>query len=495
MRALARVSAAGPAIHASLFLLLVLPMAVFMAVVVPLGQVADEPAQIGRAASLLHWQIIGHREDVALADGAHMRLGGVNADLGAMTAANVTATHHPPHVGRALIDQQRAVPWNNRRDFIWLGPIGSYWPAFYVPAAAAMGAAQRLGALPYRAIYAGRLANALAYALMGAAAVGLARRAAPLFAATLAMPMAVSLGASFNQDGLMIAATVLAASLLTGGPDDGRLGARYAAGAFLLANVVMAKPPYAPLALMLLAPVASFARRPASWDRAARIRAAAFVLVVALAVGWAAIGIAYVNSPIPRPPHPPGPLWPGDPARVFDATDIGAQLRVLLANPLRLLTLPFGTMLTDPWLLRETVGVLGWLDVVLPQWLYAAWYVALGAALLAGMVRARTDIVAASEPSRWDAVAMVGAALVCLLGIYLSQYLVWTDVGAQRIEGPQGRYLLPLLPLLSFGLPRIPLPASLAAVWSGALGVAPLALAAIDLAALPTIVVSAYYVT
>ena len=37
--------------------------------------------------------------------------------------------------------------------------------------------------------------------------------------------------------------------------------------------------------------------------------------------------------------------------------------------------------------------------------------------------------------------------------IFLSLYVTWTPVGMDRIDGVQGRYFIPLLPMLLFVLP------------------------------------------
>jgi hypothetical protein len=57
-----------------------------------------------------------------------------------------------------------------------------------------------------------------------------------------------------------------------------------------------------------------------------------------------------------------------------------------------------------------------------------------------------------------DAALLVIGALATVEAVYLSQYLIWTHVGLDRIDGPQGRYLLPIIPMLVLALPRLPLP-------------------------------------
>jgi hypothetical protein len=162
---------------------------------------------------------------------------------------------------------------------------------------------------------------------------------------------------------------------------------------------------------------------------------------------------------------------------------------VLFANPLRFLTLPAVSFFTNPNLVPESIGVLGWLNIVLPRWLYGVWAVAIGLAALGDMKRIRAEPPA---PRRWaELVLLVLAALAAVWAIYLSQYLAWTNVGMARIEGPTGRYLLPVVPLLALALPRIGLPGG--ARIACALRWAPMLALAIGLYALPRVLLGFFY--
>ena len=94
--------------------------------------------------------------------------------------------------------------------------------------------------------------------------------------------------------------------------------------------------------------------------------------------------------------------------------------------------------------------MLGWLTVLLPDALYTLWYVAVPAALLCDLLARRTG---PRQGSLAGLALGLAAAAACVLGIYLSQYLSWTIVGNPTVQGPSGRYLLPILPLLALSLP------------------------------------------
>ena len=79
--------------------------------------------------------------------------------------------------------------------------------------------------------------------------------------------------------------------------------------------------------------------------------------------------------------------------------------------------------------------------------------------------------------------------MVIWLGIYLSQYLTWSRVGAELVDGPQGRYFLPLLPVLALALPGLgDLPRLRAALTA-----LPVAACVAGAAILPSILVRFYY--
>jgi uncharacterized membrane protein len=48
---------------------------------------------------------------------------------------------------------------------------------------------------------------------------------------------------------------------------------------------------------------------------------------------------------------------------------------------------------------------------------------------------------------RWQRGILAAVIVASLLILSLSQYLIWTELGAGVIEGLQGRYFLPIAPL------------------------------------------------
>ncbi len=436
---------------AVLFVAVALPTCTSLALLTPLGQVADEPAHVLRTASLLHGQWIGRRGSF-VENGKPRIRAGLDVD-----AAVFGVQSGPERTKFTLEDLTRAREqrWAGSLQFLPIPSVAIYMPAFYGPAAVGMGVAKLAGAGPFTATYAARLANVASFAALGLAALLLARRGHALLFCTLVLPMTLSLAASVNQDGQIIAASVLAAALLTrldvptaAGPAVPR-GAAFWVAALLLACTAAVKPPYAPLLALLLLPLPPV-REWLDLRRPLLLRVAVVVLLLLPGLLWSWLAVAHVATPFGKPPYEPGPLWPGPRPALLDETDPAAQLGILLAAPLRILSIPWATIIHDPAPLRSVVGVLGWLNVVLPRTLYTLWWTALPAALLC-------DLMARRNGTRQGSLAGlalgVAAAAACVLGIYLSQYLSWTLVGSATVQGPSGRYFLPILPLLALSLP------------------------------------------
>lgn len=389
-----------------------------LAGMLPMGQAADEAAHAVRVDALSHGRWLGHRKGTA---------GGFTTQPTLADVAFKTFPRHPQT--RAERNAAEAVTWDAPRRFNELGTIATYFPLAYLPAAAAVLAARRLHATPAQAFMAGRRANILAFALLGAAAVGAARRGRALIAAALLLPMSLGLAASLSGDAMLIAAAALAAACLT------RDGPRaWWAAAALLTLVGLTKLPYAPLLLALLP-----AARPAL-----PVRLGVAALSAVLMLGWAAYHQATVMGITSLPPYEAGPLWPGPP-RSFAAIDPAAQLQVLLAHPREAVWLVVRTVQQETQLWRNLIGVLGWLSIEMPDWLYTLWTGALALAAL-GLL---TERGTAPAPAL---AGLLGVAL-SVWAIMLAQYLGWTPVGATVIAGVQGRYFLPLLPFLAVALP------------------------------------------
>lgn len=461
-----RLDGAGGRLWCAAFALLGLPLCLLLAVLVPLGEVADESAHLLRAVALLDGQVVGHRETVTYSDGIARPAAGVTVD----PVWEVVSRGRPLAPDKVPVPAPMPAPGHPA--FLPLYTIGTYFPGFYVPAALGIGLGQALGLGPAQSAILGRLANAAAYGALGLAALALARRGRALLFGVLVLPMSLSLAASFNQDALMIAACALAAALLTGEePSEAESGRRRLA-ALVIALVVLAKPPYAAIAAMLLVPLPPrFWMSPPFWRRVGIA-----VLAVLPGIAWILYTTTQIATPVPRLAYEAGPLWSGPRPAHFLGTDTGAQVWILLEHPGLIFTLPAQCLfaLKRALVLAEgAIGLFGWADKPLPAIVYAAW-----GAGLAGLAALRGRDV---RLRRLDLALLVTAALVTAWLVAISQYLSWTHVGEARIDGPQGRYFLPLIPMLILAV--APRPAGAPGLrWALVIGTA---VAALDLVVVP----------
>ena len=339
---------------------------------------------------------------------------------------------------------------------------GTYPPFLYVPAALALAVMQAVHQTPYRAFLAERCANALAYSLLGFAALLLATRGKLLLFAVLLLPTALWLGGTLHPDGPMIGLSALAVALLTGAETSPKR-LWLAAGAISL--VILARPPLLPLGLLVALPLGP------------RRSAGPLLLAVLPGLLWMLVVIPHVAVPFYfAASYHGGPLWSGDPARLFHGTETAIQARTLLSHPGRLFTVPLATII-DSGLLRisDLFTGLGTLNLLLP-----ALFTILGAtALLGAVLGFGHDHARGRAP--WIATAIAAAVVL----IYDAEYINWTHVGSLLVEGVQGRYLLEMPLFLALAGAAKPARAIFA--------VPALGLATCSLVGVPLLVMAAYH--
>ena len=471
------------------FILVALPTLLILATLTPLGESPDEPNHAARAASILNGQWLGHRMQLTHPeDNTPFVVAGVDIDPGYSRAflnlPSLPLAAHKPVSLEMVVSTFRA-RWFGSAVFSEASNTAGYAPIFYFPSALGMGLARLVRSGPMETVLSGRVFNAIFYMLIGYVALRSSVHIRPALFALLTLPMSLYLGATINQDGPLIATAALASALLSKG------GRSYWAGTAALACVVVAKPPYMPLALVVLAALSGEA-----WS--AKKHIGGLLLIVLLGSAWAATSWLFVNVPFLRLPYHPGPLWPADPNIYSHSTDPAAQMRVLTAHPMRFISLPLDAF-SSIWrfLLVTAVGRLGSLDFNLPNWIYWMWFISLPTAMLATtMVSSSQDAESPPTNFRTKSISLALTLVGCvasLYGIFLLQYLTWTDVGHQTIDGMQGRYLLPILPTMFLGLSTV-LPSNRNFWKVGLLLTAPAICSAVaGLVVLPTCTVIRYY--
>lgn len=310
-------------------------------------------------------------------------------------------------------------------------------PVSYAPVALGILAARVLELTTLHALYFGRAAN-MAFALI--VLYGTMRALGPcekwkLGVLCLAgMPMTAFLLPSVSADSTAIGFSLLVVSLglRLGDCWNERRFVAFLACAFLLA---LCKPPYSVLAFMILPTICSSGRR---WGT----KTIQVALVLALSAGTATLwqaSVAYLVIPFR--------------SDINGSLTMRDQVAFFLRNPVSL-SFAFARQFLvvrafEYW--RSFVGVLGWLDTLIPvsvTWGYSA---LLATAALFGC---SSDRERETKPwwSRWWNVALVAGVVYLVM---LSQYLVWSRVGSFEVFGIQGRYFIPPAALLLLQVPGI----------------------------------------
>jgi uncharacterized membrane protein len=118
------------------------------------------------------------------------------------------------------------------------------------------------------------------------------------------------------------------------------------------------------------------------------------------------------------------------------------QLRFILTNPMEYLFI-LTDSIRNQWrdLIYSGIGVLGWLNVPLPFWYYSF----MAVTVLCMAFFESSENIAVNMKRKLLILSMVISTIIL---IYTISYLTWTPVGQNTIDGLQGRYFIPILPLV-----------------------------------------------
>jgi uncharacterized membrane protein len=422
------------------FILCALPVGIIIAALTPPGQSPDEPAHVGRAASLLHGGILGVRKTVTDPNtGQPMLVTGLKVDKGIVTFDfdRTKRIYGRPVMTIDDYYQLHRFPSNHEKKFDWMPNTATYLPVAYLPATMGLAIGLVFQQPPWVELLLARLMNFFALLAFGVAALAIAAYGEALLLAVLLLPITLFLAATVNQDGVLIGMVCLACAALTRAERHWRIVAMG-----LLAIFLCSKQPFVPLLLVLLLPL----------ERAGLLRRVRDVVITALPMLlWTALVAAFVIVPFGQPPHHPGPLFAGDRSVIIDHADPAANLHILLADPTRFLTLPWhGTVMFWHFDLRDMIAVFGPFEYWLPLPFDIMW----GLCLVAGFLGLFfTPRMVAGRPVIKDFFVVVGGCFLSYWLINIALYLTWTGVGEDYVAGFQGRYLVFFWPVLLLAVP------------------------------------------
>jgi uncharacterized membrane protein len=401
---------------AGLFLIYALPAVVFLSIVMAPFQVADEFAHVERSDQIARGKMVSDRYG-----------GTVDGGLVAFGTLYENMWFHPEvKQTEALARQAGALGWAGPRGDVNFQNTAQYGPLLYAPQAIGMLIGRLTGLSLARTLVLSRLLNGLVCCGISFVALSICRRGRALTFATLLLPMTLSQLGSASQDALLITLSLLAVALASRILAEQRPAttAEFALFAFVVAATTLARP--SQIALALLAP--AFATwNDLAWKDAGGHRKA---IIAALAAALVAVWMRILAT-----------LMPPVPANISAAT----QFAHLLEHPFALPTVIAKSLIEDRgWLWETMIGRLGWADAPMPGWYYTAANIILAFALVAS--RNRGPLL---RPALLATVTLSGLVATTCFALYLS----WTPVDQPTINGLQGRYILPVLPLFAWLVP------------------------------------------
>ncbi len=396
-------------------------LAIAFAVATPPFEVPDEPAHFFRvvAASEGHFLTVRRGEAYGqdlprwAVDSAAASLDSIPGNISRKVSPDWLFQRHPSArsiTGRVFVE----IPKSPRVEKLGY-TAASYSLLPYLLPAVAVRAALPLGLSPMGILVMVRLINAGLALAIAALAVRLSGPAAPLIALTATLPMAVLLRSSASADGLTMSVALLATALTIRFECDRSPREVGTFSPAIVSFLICLTKPNLPLALLPLTVSHHHLRRPNAFRLA---------IVAAVAGGLAVASI-----------------WGGDAARAAPGMAAGAasQMSSIASHPAAFLIVLARTWNEySPRYLAEMIGKFGWLDTYLPGPLIVVAY----ALLLYSSLVWGPRYTAGRRMLIW---AFASAAVLLVV---VTLQLTWNAAGNRIVDGVQGRYFLPILPLL-----------------------------------------------
>ena len=313
-------------------------------------------------------------------------------------------------------------------DFADFPNVASYAPTLYVPGAVGLAAAKGLGLSSLGTFYVGRLVNAL---------TGLAL----LIAALQLLP--------FGRNALLVTALLPTFAYQTGSlsPDAVINGLGFVGLALALRIGFMGSAPARPVGLLLTGPLLALCKGVYLPLMAAGLRwptrrdPRQWLILGAMALGSIAfLGWMHYSGGSQALYH----IQSRKTGETMMTAPLRDQLAMILASPVNYVHILVTSVIERaPVYALQIVGRFGWNAILLPLLAYPLAALMLAAGVATGSA-ARFGL---GQRIWWLAVAL-GVALL----VETAMYLTGTPLGADYIQGTQGRYFLPVLPLVLIAL-------------------------------------------
>jgi uncharacterized membrane protein len=418
------------------FLLLALPTGLLLIFLTPPFQSPDEVNHFFKAWQISEGHWVGQKQDD--------RVGGKIPRSVIQVTKPFLAARYDPHShisSETICDAAKISDSSDSAEFMDFPNTAVYSPICYLPQATTICILRLFGLPPLVIFYCARLAGFLFWLMMVYFSIRKLTAFQWILTALALLPMSLSTNSSLTADVMTNATAFYLLAFLLGAIMNGEKFVRKTwlmAGllAFLIASV---KPVYWPLLLlMFLIPSSSFVRPQRRW----LIIGSVFIVAVVTVSVWS----SYTHK-IYTPYETYNPEFREgiDLMKNADAYD---QLNYMLSDwsyscKVALLSVTRNVQQYS----TSYIGRLGYFDALLPIWLVAIFYLLLISIALAerggGQLRLKSILV------------LLSVFVISFLAIIISQHLVWDAVGSERVMILQGRYLIPIAPLLFISMTKL----------------------------------------
>lgn len=409
----------------TLLLALLCAATLFFTVITPPFQAPDENQHYMKALALAQGDMLTRQQGEAI---------GTNLPRAALDIHAVDfPTDVPPTLRRfdrtQIAASAQADAGRSGTAFADFPNVASYAPSLYAPGALGLMLGKAMGLPWINAFYVGRLVNALSGLLLLIAALRLLPFGRNALLATALLPTFAYQTGSLSPDALINGLGFLGLALTL---RTGFMTATPARSAALLVTgplLALCKGVYLPLMAAGL-----------RWQQHRRDLRPGLILGAMALGAFAFVGWMHYSGGSQALYH----IQSRRTGETMMTAPLGEQLKIVLHDPINYVRILVSSVTERaPVYALQIVGRFGWNAILLPLVAYPLAALMLGAGVANG-VGARFGM---GQRLWWLAVA-AGIALL----IETAMYLTGTPLGADYIQGTQGRYFLPILPLVLIAL-------------------------------------------
>ena len=397
----------------NLFVVLMLIFGTLFAVLVPPNEVPDEGAHFARVYGILNGNFTFSR--VRMPESMKVLLGkyrifspsGAKIDIDSYFADLSVGERNP--------------------NIVEVHPTASYAPILYLPQTIGLGLGEILKMSELGKFVLGRFFSVLLYTIIGYFILRTMNFAKRSFFVVLLMPMSVYLAASYSADAMQIMLAFLYISMVIFELNSQTLISLPRKVAFIVVGLLLSLTKPVSLLIIPLSCAIPLNRFKNRKDKLIFI-SGQFGLGILCSFVWTNLISSNLN---PSGYFP----WKVSPAK---------QLAFVLLNPFAFIkTIIATTNHNFDFFLRSFVGDFGWLTTVLPEFVYFIFAVVLCLALF----RDTRDHFILTKSQKYTFLIVF---LLYSMAVMMSMYLFWTPVGKDVVLGVQGRYFIPVFPVVFY---------------------------------------------